>query len=133
MRLLIFTLALVAAFSSHSNAQETAIEDVITAQINAFKADDVNTAFTFASPTIRNLFGTPEKFGAMVICSYPMVWRPSEFFYGQRTQQGPTTEQQLRIVDQSGEEFWFVYKMVKVGDQWRVNGVYRIDAPNLST
>jgi hypothetical protein len=133
MRFLIFTLALVAAFSSHSNAQETAIEDVITAQINAFKADDVNTAFTFASPTIRQLFGTPEKFGAMVRSSYPMVWRPSEVYYGQRTQQGPTTEQQLRIVDQSGEEFWFVYKMVKVGDQWRVNGVYRINAPNLST
>ena len=36
-----------------------AIEDVISSQIDAFLRDDFATAFTFASPNIQRLFGTP--------------------------------------------------------------------------
>ena len=43
-------------------AQDTEIQRVISGQINAFLADDFDTAFTFAAPNIVNLFGTADRF-----------------------------------------------------------------------
>ena len=49
-----------------ASAQDTAIEGVIQSQLDAFRQDDFATAFTFASPTIRGMFGTADRFGMMV-------------------------------------------------------------------
>ena len=57
-------------------ARDPAIESTIQNQFDAFLKDDVGTAFSFASPNIKGLFGTPENFGPMVRNGYPMVWRP---------------------------------------------------------
>ena len=69
---------LLAALGSGAGAQDAqgAIREVISDQIAAFEADDFATAFGFASPAIREMFGTPDRFGRMVREGYPMVWRP---------------------------------------------------------
>ena len=59
-------------------AQDAPIQGVIQSQIDAFQADDFARAFSFASPTIQGMFGTPENFGLMVKEGYPMVYRPAE-------------------------------------------------------
>ena len=51
---------------------------MISKQIEAFKADDFDTAFSFASPMIQRMFGSASTFGEMVQNGYPMVWRPAE-------------------------------------------------------
>ena len=52
---------------------DDAARQVISDQIAAFQQDDFETAFTYASPMIKGIFGTPERFGQMVREGYPMV------------------------------------------------------------
>ena len=51
-------------------ADRQAIRSVIEAQLAAFQADDGETAFGFASPTIQEMFGNPANFLAMVRTGY---------------------------------------------------------------
>ena len=39
-------------------------------------SDDAKRAFSYAAPSIRAMFGTPERFLAMVRAGYPVVYRP---------------------------------------------------------
>ena len=48
----------------------------------------MTAAFDYASPTIRGIFGSPDRFGAMVQQGYPMVYRPSEVRYLERREFG---------------------------------------------
>lgn len=57
-------------------ADRSAIQGVITRQIDAFRHDDAGAAFAFASPGIQRQFGTPERFLDMVRRVYPAVHRP---------------------------------------------------------
>ena len=70
LSLLLGLLALPALSQSEASS---GIEATINRQIEAFQADDFATAFTFASPTIQGMFGTSDRFGAVVRQGYPMV------------------------------------------------------------
>ena len=77
---LILAVGLALPVSAEKTLQSVpGIELTIEGQIEAFLADDFSSAFTYASPNIRELFGSAERFGAMVRNGYPMVWRPDEF------------------------------------------------------
>ena len=101
MRTLLFSLILILNGVS-ARADETAIQSVIQSQITAFKQDDFVTAFTYASPTIRQLFGTPEQFGMMVRQGYPMVWRPGQVDFLPFKSEPSRTFQDVMITDQAG-------------------------------
>lgn len=104
-------------------AQQTPIEAVISRQIQAFRVDDFVTAFTFASPTIQGMVGTPENFAKMVTQGYPMVWRPSQVeFLALRAQEGRLA-QRVRIVDEDGLVHVLDYFMIPTEDGWKINGV----------
>jgi hypothetical protein len=55
------------------------IQAVITSQLSAFQANDLDAAFAHASPTIQTKFRNPEIFGEMVATGYPMIWRPAGY------------------------------------------------------
>src|SRR5579863_5743434 len=78
---LIFTFALIALASAAeprlSGADEKAIRTVVQAQLDAFSIDDGAKAFSYAAPSIREQFGIPEVFMAMVREGYPVVYRPA--------------------------------------------------------
>lgn len=101
----------------------TEIRAVIAAQIEAFRRDDWEGAFAFASPGIRSMFRTADRFGGMVRQGYPMVWRPA------RIEPGPLTEgprgpvQTMFIEDSRGVLHEAEYEMQQVGGAWRINGV----------
>lgn len=107
------------------------IRGVIADQIEAFRADDFGTAFTYASPTIRKLFGTPERFGAMVKGGYPMVWRPGDVRFLGLEDAGGVKRQTVRITDQAGREHFLEYEMIPAGEGWQINGVRFLEAPGV--
>jgi hypothetical protein len=108
-----------------------AIEGTIASQIEAFRADDFAQAFTFASPNIRQMFGTSDNFGRMVRQGYPMVWRPGQLkFLELRNEQG-LLWQKVMVQDQDGIFFVLDYQMIETPDGWRINGVYLVQAPQL--
>lgn len=123
MRRLFLAVSLSAVLATGAFAQSTEIEANIAAQIQAFKADDFDTAFTFASPNIQRLFRNPENFGAMVRNGYPMVWRPSDFRFLELREIAGALWQKVMIVDGDGRVHILDYQMVQRDDGWKINGV----------
>lgn len=134
MRSIILALAaaVLLALPLHAEEQRNpAIEGVIQSQIEAFLADDFETAFTFASPSIQGLFGTAERFGMMVRQGYPMVWRPSDVRYLELAEIGGQLWQRVMITDQKGAVHMLGYQMVETGEGWQINGVRLLQAPRV--
>jgi len=105
------------------------IETTIQRQLDAFVADDVGTAFSFASPGIKGMFGTPERFGMMVQQGYPMVWRPGSVRYLDLRQVQGRLAQRVMITDMQGRLHLLEYQMIPAGDGWQINGVQVLQAP----
>ncbi len=115
-----------------ATAQDRGIEDTISQQLEAFKADDVGTAFGFASPLIKNIFRTPENFGAMVQQGYPMVWRPADVQYLEQREIAGEIWQKVQITDGAGRIHMLDYQMIQTPDGWQINGVQLLRQPQVS-
>ena len=113
----------LAAGIAQAEEPETAIRGVISGQIEAFRADDVDTAFEFASPTIQGMFGTPGNFGRMVRQGYPMVWRPADVRFSGLSERGGRPVQGVLLKDAAGRVHVLDYEMIEVDGAWRINGV----------
>lgn len=110
---------------------EPGIEATIGAQIEAFLVDDFAQAFTFASPNIQGLFGTHDRFGQMVRNGYPMVWRPGDVQYLELREVEGALWQRVMIRDRMGGVHMLDYQMIRVGEDWRINGVQLLRAPDV--
>ncbi|WP_170386045.1 DUF4864 domain-containing protein [Ruegeria atlantica] len=123
MNRLLLALSLSVGLASDAFAQSAEIEANISAQIQAFKADDFDTAFTFASPNIQRLFQTPENFGVMVKRGYPMVWRPADIRFLELREVAGALWQKVMITDGAGRVHILDYQMVALENGWKINGV----------
>lgn len=135
MRAVILAFAvtlLLVAFSPAAQADGAEIKGVISSQIDAFKADDFERAFTFASPSIQNIFRTPENFGRMVSNGYPMVWRPAEVSYLDLRMEGGAVFQDVQIVDSDGRTHILEYRMEQMESGWKISGVRILEAPGVA-
>lgn len=99
------------------------IRAVIGNQIAALKADDFAKAFTYASPTIHQVFGTAANFGAMVKKGYPMVWHPASVRYLGLHDAAGGPHQRVMVTDPQGRLWILDYRMVQVHGAWRIDGV----------
>lgn len=123
MRQFLATLVISLGLALGAQAQDDPIEQVIHDQLSAFLADDFDTAFTYASPAIKGLFGSAQRFGQMVREGYPMVYRPAEVTMLGQGAQGSGVEQRVLIRDQSGRLHTLAYEMIETPDGWQINGV----------
>lgn len=129
MRHLLITLVLALGLSSGmAQAQNAEIEATISAQIEAFRADDFDRAFTYASPGIQGIFRNPENFGLMVRRGYPMVWRPAEVRYLDLRETNGRLWQRVQITDAEGNSHLFDYEMVQMDSGWKINGVQKVQS-----
>jgi hypothetical protein len=128
-----FLFAMLAAvFVAHSAIAEeriAGIENTIQSQVDAFLAEDTSAAFSYASPNIRRLFGSHQRFGAMVQSGYPMVWAPSEVRFLELRRQGELLFQKVLFVDQNGAPHVLEYNMMQTGQGWLIDGVQYLVAP----
>jgi len=130
MRTWIFAAA-IAALGAPAQADPAAVQGVIDGQITAFRADDLDTAFTFAAPGIQGLFRNPSSFGAMVRQGYPMVWRPGSVEYLRSDQAGPFWEQEVLITDAGGRLHLLLSRLTETPDGWRIASVELLRAPEV--
>lgn len=124
MRLLLACLFLALP----ATAQEAPIKATIENQLQAFQADDFATAFTYASPNIKAIFGTPENFGRMVCEGYPMVHRPAAVKMLELREVAGRLWQRVMITDQMGRTHLLDYQMVETADGWQINAVHLLKA-----
>jgi len=137
MRKLTLGLALAASMAGSLWAQDIvspdpAIESTIQDQIDAFLQDDFETAFSFASPNIKNMFRTPENFGRMVQQGYPMVWRPEDVTFGDLRELGGGMYQTVILTDSAGKLHYLAYRMDMIEGDWRISGVQILEAPDVA-
>lgn len=130
-----FLMVLLVVWGMAARAEEVPrepdIEAVISQQIEAFRVDDFSGAFRHASPGIQGMFGTPDRFGAMVKNGYPMVWRPGSVRYGKLFDKDGALWQEVLIEDMQGRRFGLAYRMERVMGDWRIAGVEVIPAPDV--
>ncbi|RGP38349.1 DUF4864 domain-containing protein [Pseudotabrizicola alkalilacus] len=104
-------------------AQEDPIQNTIRNQLTALERDDFVTAFSYASPTIKGLFGTADNFGSMVRQGYPMVLRPGSVRMLELREVAGNLWQRVMITDQQGRTHMLDYQMIETADGWQINGV----------
>lgn len=123
----IISAALFALFTGLSApqamAQDADVRAVISAQIEAFEIDDFEQAFSYASPTIRQVFRTPENFGVMVQRGFPMVWRPADVRFLDLENRDGALWQDVMVRDAAGDVFILEYEMIELEAGWKINGV----------
>lgn len=123
MKHLLLAVALWLSFALGATAQDTDIRSTIRQQLDAFVAEDVEQAFQFASPTIKNVFRTPQMFGHMVQHGYPMVWKPGPVVFLSLEEREGRLFQNVMIEDRSGRTHLLEYKMLQVDGGWQIDGV----------
>ncbi len=112
-------------------AQEEPIQNTIQSQLDAFGKDDFATAFTFASPLIKGMFGTPENFGLMVTQGYPMVHRPSAVKMLELREVAGNLWQRVMITDVAGRTHLLDYMMIETPEGWQINAVQLLPSPDI--
>lgn len=108
-----------------SPADREAIREIIQSQVDAFRRDDADEAFSYASPEIQHLFGTSEVFMEMVRQGYRPVYRPRVFdFEGIVMLKGQPT-QRVRVIGPDGRPVTAFYPMRRLPDgAWRIDGCF---------
>lgn len=100
-----------------------AIRSLIEAQLAAFRADDAERAFSYASPSIRTQFGDAATFMAMVRSGYPVVYRPASVAFLLPEGSGAEVIQRVRLTDANGAAWMAIYTVQRQPDKsWRING-----------
>jgi hypothetical protein len=119
-----------AAAQELSDADRAAIRDVIGRQVEAFGRDDGETAFGFASPTIRRMFGSAEVFMDMVRQGYQPVYRPRVFDFGEIVELHGQPAQKVHVIGPDGRPHTAFYPMTRLPDgSWRIDGCF-LQAPD---
>lgn len=114
-----------------TQADKTAIRQVIRAQLAAFRKDDADLAFSYASPLLQDKFGNAENFLDMVKTAYPSVYRPRDVQFREleTTTDGPV--QKVFFFGPDGDPVLGLYLMQKQRNgKWKTNGCELAPAPD---
>ena len=96
---------------------------VVMQQLEAFRQDDYQAAFGFASRSIHDLYD-PARFEAMVRGGYPEIARSVRAnIDGSKRGDAGELYLFLHVQGENGRAVEAVYEMVKEAGAWRINGV----------
>lgn len=106
-----------------SPGDRTAIQDVITRQLDAFRHDDATGAYGFAAPNIRQMFPSPDVFMEMVRRGYPPVYRPRQQEFSELALRDGHVVQEVELLGTDGRPVVAVYTMEPDGKGgWLIAG-----------
>lgn len=134
---LIVALSLVfsLSFAGLAQADETAkpaITGTIQSQMDALLKDDFEQAFSYASPMIKQMFGSPQNFASMVARGYPMVYRPADIRFLELREIAGALYQKVQVRDAEGRFHILDYQMIQGENGWKINGVQLLKAAGVS-
>ena len=127
LAIVLITLALSAPVA----AQSDGIRATISGQMDAFRADDFDTAFGFAAPNIKSMFGTSDRFGTMVRNGYPMVWKNANVRYLELRELSGNLWQMVQVEAQDGSFHYLDYMMVETENGWQIAAVQFLPDPGV--
>ncbi len=130
-------LSLIVSLAAGARAQDAAlsaadrqsIRDIIQSQVDAFRRDDGDAAFGYATPDIQRMFGSSDIFMDMVRQGYQPVYRPKVFDFAEIVTLNGQPTQKVRVIGPDGRPVNAFYPMRKMPDgTWRIDGCY-LQAP----
>jgi hypothetical protein len=122
-------IAVIATVLSWPALAQDGPATVITNQFDAFRADDLDRAFSYASPMIQGYFQTPETFGRMVSQGYPQIRTPGQVTLLGRREEGGRLLQRVEVRGADGVPQLFDYDLVETESGWKINGVTYVKGP----
>ena len=100
------------------------IRGVIEKQLDALQRDNWTEAFSYAAPTIREKFGSPEIFRRMIMGDYGIVHRPRTVSFKALEEIAGRLAQNVFMVGPDGKSAMVVYFMEKTPPgAWTISGV----------
>ena len=127
-------VAPVAAADKPTSADRRAIEATIRQQLDAFRSDDAERAFGFASPDIRRQFGSSDNFMRVVRERYEPVYRPSAVQFGRLDAIAGGWIQSVDLVDGDGRVWRALFTMRRQADrQWKIGGCQLLQTAAIAT
>ena len=106
-----------------SDADIVSIKTVVSSQLQAFSEDNAKEAFSYASPKIKSIFGSPDNFMAMVKKNYPSVYRPKNINIGTVEIHRGIPILLVYLVGPDGNFVTANYSMQNQPDkQWKIDG-----------
>lgn len=121
-RWLVAALVLMAA-AAHAQSDEKAASEPVLRQLEAFRRNDYDTAYTFASTEIRQLFDRP-AFERMVRDGYPEIADSVRArVAGRRIGADGHVYLLMKIRGANGRQIEALYDMIQEDGAWRINGV----------
>lgn len=120
---------LAGTVEGRADGDQAAAQAVISSQIDAFLHDDMDKAYSFASPGIKAMFPTPSIFFDMVKRGYAPVYRPGNYAFG-RFKIDPATGmevQEVLIHAPDGTDWTALYTLQRQPDgSLKISGVHMI-------
>ncbi len=114
-------------------ADENAIRDTITRQIDAFRRDDADAAFALAAPNIHQRFGTAERFMGLVQHAYPQVYRPRAVEFTALRFIDGTVTQDVELTGPDGAPALARYTLEQnASGAWRITGCSILESTRLA-
>lgn len=121
-----------AAWAEPAKDTRQAMTDVILRQMDAFRQDDGQAAFAFASPGIRTMFATPERFMRMVRLAYPQIYRSRDVTIREEVDFRGQPALIVHVVGEDDSSVLALYVMTQLEDgSWRIDGCYLLKAPDV--
>lgn len=100
-----------------------AMRAAVEGQLAAFAADDAKRAFSYAAPSIRQMFGTPDRFMEMVRTGYPVVYRAASVVFLVPLRSEGQLFQGVQLTDADGSLWLATYRLERQPDGgWGISG-----------
>ncbi len=126
----VFIICALGQTLAASESDRSAIRGIIQDQIEVFKCDDAVRACSYATPALQNMFGSQERFMAMVKEGYKPVYRPRSYTMGEFKDTPDGTSLSVQIQDLEGMDWVAIYTLEQQPDgTWRISGCFLAKAP----
>lgn len=129
----LLALAGSAGAQALSSADVGEMRRVIDAQLEAFARDDEPRAFSYASPGIRERFGTAATFAAMVREQYAVVYRPASRRFLRPVVEDGTVIFPVQLSGADGRVWVALYVMQREAGEWKVAGCQLVPGAGAAT
>jgi hypothetical protein len=123
LALLLLAAPCVPPAAAQPDSDVPAATEVVMRQLDAFRRDDFEAAYTFASTMIHDLFDH-EAFERMVRVGYPEIARSaSAFVFESTVAPNGSVFLHLRIRGANGSRIEAIYELIREDGRFKINGV----------
>ena len=100
-----------AVFPAAAQSPEASSHSAIAGQIEAFRAQDGERAYSYAAPGVKRFFRNPNAFMSMVRSGYKPVYAPRDYTFGRFGERDGQVLQEVLITGPEGKEWAALYTL----------------------